>query len=96
MAGAIPIALIFLAGCSIGILFYGGLWLTVRALPKVRHPALLAFASFWGRTALVIVAFVLLSDASWQNALACLLGFVVARLAFVPWIPRYAAKKGLV
>lgn len=96
MAGAILLSLILLAGFGLGVFFFGGLWLTVRALPKSRHPTMLALGSFWGRGAMVIAGFILLTAGSWQNALVCLVGFVVARILLARWISRPAVEKGLV
>lgn len=73
-----------LAGFVLGVVFFGGLWLTVRALPGARHPTALMLGSFWGRTALVVVGFVVAIDHRWQNALVCLLGFLTARF----WLAR--------
>jgi len=80
--------LVLLGGFALGIVFYGGLWLTVRALPKSRHAVLLALASFWGRTALVVGGLLLAMDASWQRALVCLIGFAAARILLSRWVPR--------
>lgn len=80
--------LVLLGGFALGIVFYGGLWLTVRALPKSRNAALLALASFWGRTALVVGGLLLAMDASWQRALVCLIGFAAARILLSRWVPR--------
>jgi F1F0 ATPase subunit 2 len=38
----------FLGGLALGAFFFVSLWLSVRALPKARHPVVLALASFWG------------------------------------------------
>ena len=96
MAGAISFSLMLMAGFSLGMLFFGGLWLTVRALPKSRHPTMLALSSFWGRATMVIVGFILLPAGSWQKALICLAGFVVARIVLTRWLSRSTAEKGLV
>ena len=37
MPTPLSFVLILLAGLGLGVVFYGGLWLTVRALPKSRH-----------------------------------------------------------
>jgi F1F0 ATPase subunit 2 len=87
MPGPIPIILALLAGFGLGMLFFGGLWLTVRALPKSSYPAALMLASFWGRTGLVVAGFTLAIGRRWQNALVCLLGFLIARLLLARWIP---------
>jgi F1F0 ATPase subunit 2 len=86
MTGPIVLLPILLAGLGLGIVFYGGLWMTVRALPKSRHPVILALGSYWGRTALVIAGFVLTMGRRWQNAVFCLLGFVLARILLARWV----------
>jgi F1F0 ATPase subunit 2 len=69
------------AGISLGIFFYAGLWLTVRSLPKTRHPVFITLGSFWLRTAAVLACFLVLVRGRWQYAAACLLGFLMGRLA---------------
>ena len=94
MAELTPILVALLAGFGLGVLFFGGLWLTVRALPKSRYPAALMLGSLWGRTALVVAGFVVVINRRWQNALVCLLGFLIARLVLARWIPGRKAAKG--
>jgi F1F0 ATPase subunit 2 len=79
--------LILLAGFGIGVVFYGGLWLTVRALPTSRHALLLVLASFWGRTGLAIGGLFLAMDGSWQRALICLVGFAIGRVVLARLVP---------
>jgi len=67
-------------GVVLGILFYGGLWFTVRALLSTRHPVLLTISSFWTRTLIALAGFLFLMDGKWQNALACLAGFALGRV----------------
>src|SRR5579872_986266 len=82
MPSGFTFVLVLVGGFVLGIIFYGGLWLTVRALPTSRHAVLLALASFWGRTGLVIGALLLAMDTAWQRALICLVGFALARIVF--------------
>lgn len=98
MPRSLSFALILLAGFALGIIFYGGLWLTVRALPKSKHALLLALASFWGRTGLVIGGLFLAMDASWQRALVCLVGFAIARQVLARWVPAngHAVGRGVI
>ena len=97
MPGPLGFVLILLAGAALGVVFYGGLWLTVRALPTSRHAILLALASFWSRTLLVVGGLLLAMDTSWQRALICLLGFTVARIGMSRWAPaRPATGRGAV
>ena len=95
MPGTMGAILILAAGFALGVLFYGGLWLTIRALPKSKHATLLALASFWGRTVLVVGGLLLAMDTSWQKALICLAGFTAARILLARWIPLHVlAGKG--
>jgi len=70
-----------LAGAGLGVIFYAGLWLTVRALLTTRHPSLLAFASFWIRALVVLAGFLFLARGRWEYALICSVGFTMGRLA---------------
>lgn len=76
------------AGIIIGILFYGGLWLTVRALITARRPAMLAVASFWIRTAMVLGSVVLIARGRWQSAVAVLAGIALSRTAVSIFLSR--------
>lgn len=49
-----------LAGALLGALYFGGLWLTVRRVERVRRPALWLGASYLGRLALAAAGFGLL------------------------------------
>ena len=51
----LPLAL--LIGISLGLLYFGGLWLTVRQLPSTNNPVLLTLVSFFGRISLCLVGF---------------------------------------
>jgi F1F0 ATPase subunit 2 len=72
-----------LAGAGLGLLYFGGLWLTVRRLADTRSPVLLFGASFLARTLLAVAGFYVVMDGSLARALACLLGFIVARQLLV-------------
>ncbi|HVP00775.1 MAG TPA: ATP synthase subunit I [Bryobacteraceae bacterium] len=76
------------AGLALGVMFYGGLWMTVRALPAAPHPVVLTLCSLALRTAAVLAGLLLVTRGRWQNALACLVGFTAARAA----VSRYWVK----
>ncbi len=88
------LSLILLAGFGLGLLFYGGLWITVRALPESRHAVVLALGSFWGRTAATTAGVVVLADGRWENALVCVAGFAAARVVVARWISAASARQG--
>ncbi|MFO8175812.1 MAG: ATP synthase subunit I [Gemmatimonadota bacterium] len=70
----------FGSGLLLGILFYGGLWLTLVKMVSVRHPGLLVASSFLVRLALVGVGMFFLTN----QGLGCLgagfLGFLSVRI----------------
>jgi len=81
---AIALALAFAVGILLGIVYFGGLWLTVTHLPRSRRPALLAIGSFTGRTLLILAAmYMFVKDGHWDRLVAWLLGFVLARFVVI-------------
>lgn len=68
-----------LAGGGLGMLFFGGLWWTVRKGVSSKRPALWFLGSLLLRTGIVLAGFYLISGGHWERLLACLLGFVIAR-----------------
>ena len=76
---ALYLAMAFLVGMGTGIVYFGGLWWTVRQLPFVRQPALLTIGSFLVRTGISLTAFYLASEGHWERILISLLGFIIVR-----------------
>ena len=78
---SIPLVISSMAGITLGVLFYGGLWITIRRLPITRHPIAVTLGSFLFRMAIVLTGLLLVTRGRWQNAIACLAGFVIGRIA---------------
>jgi F1F0 ATPase subunit 2 len=76
----LTLALAGMAGLLLGAIFFGGLWWTVRLGVASRRPALLFLGSLLLRTVVVVAGFYFVGDAHWQRLLACLFGFVIARI----------------
>jgi F1F0 ATPase subunit 2 len=89
---ALALVLAAIAGLLLGAIFFGGLYLTVRKGVSSGSPALWFFGSLVVRMGIAMAGFYFISDGSWQRLVACLLGFVVARLA-VTWLTRPAAQQ---
>jgi F1F0 ATPase subunit 2 len=83
--GEIPWLLVSLVqGAGIGVFFFGCLWLTVRYLPRYRHPGPIIALSLVGRVAVSVLAFYLIGrSGQWAYLIAALLGFVVTRIVMV-------------
>jgi F1F0 ATPase subunit 2 len=80
MNDTLNLALALLTGVSLGAIFFGGLWWTVRKSLSSRQPALWLLCSLLLRTGLVLAGFYFVARGRWERLLACLLGFVAARL----------------
>lgn len=77
-----PVALLLsgIAGVALGAAFFGGLWWTVRKGLGARQPALWFLGSALLRMGIAVSGFYLVSGGHWDRLLACLSGFVIARL----------------
>jgi len=74
----------FMAGLLLGVLFFWGLWITVHRLDRAPHPARRMLASYVLRFALVLAAFYfLVRYGDWQQLLAAVAGFTLARIIVV-------------
>jgi F1F0 ATPase subunit 2 len=68
------------AGVLLGAFFFGGLWWTVRRGLSSKRPAFWFLGSLLLRTSIILAGFYVVSGGHWDRLLACLLGFVIARL----------------
>ena len=80
MNETLSLALAGVAGLLLGAIFFGGLWFTVRKGVSSRRPALWFFLSLLVRMSVALAGFHLVSGGRWERLLACLVGFVIARL----------------
>lgn len=67
------------AGVLIGVMFFGGLWWTVRKGLSSTRPALWFSGSLLLRTSMTLAGFYVVSDGHLERLLAGLLGFTIAR-----------------
>jgi len=81
MTKAIIISLAFIAGLALGAVFFGGLWWTVKKGLTAKKPALLFLGSLLLRLAVILCGFYFVGGGQWQRLVACLIGFILARLA---------------
>ncbi len=82
----------FAVGLLLGAVFFGGLWWTIRQMLVSPHPALLLVVSAVARMSVVVTGFYFTANGQWQRLLACLVGFIIARLA-VTWLTRLKQKE---
>jgi F1F0 ATPase subunit 2 len=74
------LVLALLAGVFLGATFFGGLWWTIRRGVGSKVPALWFLGSILLRTAIAVAGFYVVARGDWHRLLACLLGFLVARV----------------
>jgi F1F0 ATPase subunit 2 len=82
------------AGVGLGLVFFGGLWWTVRRAAVSPQPALWFFGSLMLRMTLAMSGFYAVGGGHWARLLACLLGFAAARVLVARWTRPPAADLG--
>lgn len=83
MSETVSMIVAFVAGMVLGIIFFGGLWLTVKKAVIAKIPALWVFSSFILRSSIILVGFYFIGDKNWQSLILCLLGFIAARFMVI-------------
>ena len=79
MITALELLWCVIGGAVLGLIFFGGLWLTLRRLNQLRHPALWISVSMLGRTAITVIGFYWLFDGQIERLAAVLVGFLMTR-----------------
>ena len=80
MTETLTLVLAWVAGGALGAMFFGGLWWTVQKTLSSTRPAFWFFGSLLLRMTFALAGFYFVAGGHWQRLLACLAGFVVARL----------------
>src|SRR5689334_22380646 len=80
MNEALTLILPLVVGVLLGAIFFGGLWWTVRKGLSSNQPALWFVGSQLVRTSITLAGFYFIAGGRWERLLACLCGFVMARL----------------
>ncbi|CAN5898309.1 ATP synthase subunit I [soil metagenome] len=81
MATPLASVMAVLAGAALGVVFYAGLWWTVRRAATFRRPGLSVLASMLLRMGVALGGFHLVAGGQLARLLLCLAGFVLARAA---------------
>ena len=79
MSEILYVILAFIAGMVLGMLFFGGLWFTVKKAVTAKKPAIWFFISFFLRVSIILIGFYYISLGSWQRLIFSLIGFIIAR-----------------
>ena len=70
----------FGVGVLLGFFFFGGLWWTVSKGMTSPRPELWFLGSLLVRTGVTLAGFYWAAHGDWKRVLACLVGFVIARV----------------
>ena len=91
MNETLTLLLAFVTGVLLGVMFFGGLWWTVRKGVSSKQPAFWFFGSLLLRMSITLAGFYFIARSHWERLLLCLLGFVMARI-IVTWLTRASEK----
>jgi F1F0 ATPase subunit 2 len=69
----------FIEGVVLGIIFFVGLWWTVKKGVSAKQPAFLFLVSFFLRIGIVLAGFYFAADGHWDHLLTSLFGFIIVR-----------------
>jgi F1F0 ATPase subunit 2 len=75
------LVLALMAGGLLGVIFFGGLWWTIKKGVDSKRPALLFVGSMLLRTSVTLAGFYFIGHDNLERVLVCLVGFVLARIA---------------
>ncbi|AGA26373.1 ATP synthase subunit I [Singulisphaera acidiphila] len=85
------LALAFVAGAFLGVIFFGSLWWTVQRGMTSDSPVLWFFGSLLLRTGIILAGFYFVSQNHWSRLVMCLFGFLIARVIVVMRLTRAPA-----
>lgn len=84
----------FLIGILLGILYFGGLYVTVSLMNRVRYPSLLMMGSLVLRMAILLYGFYLLRNGGVYNILIALFAVILVKYIMVSRVRRSIEKTG--
>jgi len=69
----------FIVGAAIGVIYFAGLWETVRKLPDAEKPVRRVALSYALRMALALSGFYFVMQGEWERLAAAMVGFLLMR-----------------
>jgi F1F0 ATPase subunit 2 len=83
-----------LAGILLGIIYFGGLWLTIQRMSQTDRPILLLMSSFIVRLVSVLTGFHLVSNGRLELLAVSLVTFLITRFFFINRIQPHPERSG--
>lgn len=84
----------FLIGTLLGVLYFGGLYVTVSLMTRVRFPSLLMMGSLVLRMVLLLYGFYLLRNGGVYSILIALFAVILVKFIMVSMVRRSIEKPG--
>lgn len=81
----VQLVISFFLGIFLGILYFGGLWVTVKQLAETNRPALMFVSSFLIRILIFTAGFYYAVTTGILQALICILSFIITRKVFLKY-----------
>ena len=94
MRETLVLLLALVAGIFLGAIFFGGLWWTVRRGLVSQQPAFWFIGSMLLRIGIVVPGFYYVMQGDWRRLVACLAGFLLARISVVRLTRSEVSKSG--
>lgn len=83
-------------GIGMGVVYFGGLWLTIQILPVSKYPSLIMACSFFIRIAITLFGlYCIIYDGRWDSLLAFMSGFLLMRVILIRQL-RKSSRRSLV
>ena len=76
----VTLTLMALIGAVLGAVYLAALWINVQQITRARRPGVVLAIGAAARITFLLGAFYLVTGGDWQRLVACLLGFLLARL----------------
>lgn len=83
MSDIVPLIFALLAGIVLGLIYFLGLWETVRRLRQVRRPVLWMLGSLILRLAFILTGLYLVGHGHWDRLIAALIGILIVRTLLI-------------
>lgn len=77
------VVIALLGGMGIGVVFFGGLWITIRRVKTMQRPGTVLFVSSFVRIVFALGGLYVLAWGRWERLLIAVIGFVLARLIVI-------------
>ncbi|MEP7256893.1 MAG: ATP synthase subunit I [Flavitalea sp.] len=77
------LVLAFIWGVLLGLLFFGGLWFTIKKAIASKIPSLWVLGSFIFRVSIALAGFYFIGLENWRKLVICMLGFILSRFMVI-------------